>query len=283
VNAHAAWRLDLAREIGDQIRKINGVRAIVVGGSVARGYADHFSDLEIPIFWEKYPSDQSRNTILKALKADYFLPYNGPSMEDHLVIKGFQVDLWHNTVSYEDMVIEDVVERFDTDLGKSNFMDTIRHCIPLCGEEVIRRWKERAQVYPEQLALKNLKETLDGLVYEQLTLHAKRGNQTVFYGLISELQKRVFLLLLALNREYFPTYKWIYAYLEKVRLKPLETVSRMKAIYNSPADSAIRESQKLVAETLALVKKAFPKLDTDQPLKRVMATRAVFDEPIHLN
>ncbi len=282
MNSHAAWRLELATEIGNRVRKIDGIRSIVVGGSVARGYADDYSDLEIPIFWEKYPSDSSRRAILKTLQADYFLPYNGPSMEDHLVIHGFQVDFWHNTVSYEDMVIEDVVEQFDTDLGKSNFMDTIRYCIPLCGEEIIQGWKERAQVYPEPLVLKNLDENLDRLIYEQLTLHAKRGNLTVFYSLISDLQKRIFLLLLALNREYFPTYKWMYAYLEKIRLKPVDTVARMKAAYSAPLETAIQDSQKLVAETLSLVKKSFPKLESDQPLKRVMAARAIFEKPVHL-
>ena len=43
MNPHVQWRLDLAREIGERLRHFEGVRAIVAGGSVARGYADEYS------------------------------------------------------------------------------------------------------------------------------------------------------------------------------------------------------------------------------------------------
>jgi hypothetical protein len=34
------------------------VRAVLVGGSVARGCADRYSDVEIGLFWEAFPTDE---------------------------------------------------------------------------------------------------------------------------------------------------------------------------------------------------------------------------------
>ena len=54
-NPHVQWRLDVARKLAEKIRAFPGVQAIVVGGSVARDYADAYSDLELPIFWDELP------------------------------------------------------------------------------------------------------------------------------------------------------------------------------------------------------------------------------------
>jgi predicted nucleotidyltransferase len=49
-NVHARWRLNLAGQLAERMCAFAGVQAIVVGGSVARGYADEYSDLELPVF-----------------------------------------------------------------------------------------------------------------------------------------------------------------------------------------------------------------------------------------
>jgi predicted nucleotidyltransferase len=47
-NFHAVWRVDFAQRLVEGITPFQGVRAIVVAGSVARNYADEYSDVEIP-------------------------------------------------------------------------------------------------------------------------------------------------------------------------------------------------------------------------------------------
>ncbi|HRE27521.1 MAG TPA: hypothetical protein PK954_12870 [Anaerolineales bacterium] len=51
-NFHVERRLERARELAGPIARLAGVQAIVVAGSVGRGYADAYSDIEIPIFWD---------------------------------------------------------------------------------------------------------------------------------------------------------------------------------------------------------------------------------------
>jgi hypothetical protein len=282
LNRHKKWRLELAEEIAHKLRKFEGIEAIVVGGSVARGYADRHSDLEMPLFWETHPTDPVRKTIASDLGADFLTEYNGPAREDNLVIKDFQVDLWHNTVSQEEAVIDAVLNRFDTDLGSSNFMDTIRSCVPLYGQAVIQRWKQRAQAYPDGLALKNLRENIPYLENGHLEIHASRDNPTLVYGLISELQKRVFLILLALNQEYFPTFKWMYQRLEKMQFKPINVEARFRRAFSGPQDKASKDTFTIIEETLCLVERNYPQVDTASARRRLSSARIAHDTPVRL-
>ena len=272
-NPHTQWRLDIARHLAERIRAFPGVQAIVVGGSVARGYADAYSDLELPICWDALPTDETRLALVAALQGEFLHGYDGPALEDQLLINGFQVDLWHNTVAGEDAVIKGVLEDYSTDFGDSNFMDTVRACIPLYGDAIIQAWKRQAAQYPEALALKNIQEHIVAFDAGQLAVLAYRDNPTVFYAAISRLQEAMFLVLLALNRLYFPTFKWLYQVLATMPVKPVDVEQRFRQAFQIPYDDAVQDTTRLLRETLDLVQQHFPHLDTTAIARRLAYTR----------
>jgi hypothetical protein len=101
--------MQIARQIARRLQCYEGIQAIIVGGSVARGYADAYSDLEMPLFWDVLPSDAQRLQIVADLSAEFLYGYDGPANEDQVLIEGFQVDFWHCTVAGEEKVLEDVL------------------------------------------------------------------------------------------------------------------------------------------------------------------------------
>ncbi|MBN2392472.1 MAG: nucleotidyltransferase domain-containing protein [Anaerolineae bacterium] len=274
INPHTQWRLDVARHLAEQIRAFPGVQAIIVGGSVARGYADAYSDLELPIFWDALPPDETRLALVVALQGEFLHGYDGPAQEDQLLIDGFQVDLWHNTVAGEEVVIKRVLEDYSTDFGDSNFMDTVRACIPLYGDVIIQKWKRQAVQYPDALALKNIQEHITAFDAGQLAVLAYRDNPTVFYAAISQLQEAMFLVLLALNRRYFPTFKWMYQVLATMPVRPVAIEQRFRQAFRTPYDAAVQDMVRLLHETLDLVQCHFPHLDTTAVARRLAYTRA---------
>jgi hypothetical protein len=274
------WRLAFARSVCQRLRRYPGLRAVIVGGSVARGYADPFSDLEMPLFWESLPDDNKRLALADDLGAEFAEPYNGPAQEDNLLIQGFKVDFWHNTVACEEQVFHDVLEGYDTDLGSSNFMDTIRSCIPLHGEELIQEWKQRAQVYPDELVRRNLQQQIARLEDGQLEILAVRANPTELFGRIVRFQQSLFLILLALNREYFPAFKWLYPALERLPLKPPEAAARFRRAFTSEWGVAITDTRQMIAETLDLVEQQFPGCGAVEARRRLASRRQVWNEPI---
>ncbi len=276
-NPHVQWRLDIAWQLGERIRTFPGVQAIVVGGSVARGYADAYSDLELPIFWDELPPDEMRLALVAALRGEFLHGYDGPALEDQLLIDGFQVDLWHNTVAAEEAVFKTVLEDYSTDFGDSNFMDTIRACIPLYGGAIIRQWKQQAAQYPDALALKNIQQHIATFDAAQLGVVAYRDNPTVFYTAISRQQESMFLVLLALNRLYFPTFKWMYQVLATMSIKPMDVERRFRQAFEAPYADAVQDTTHLLHETLDLVKHHFPQLDTAAAARRLAYTRAMYE------
>jgi hypothetical protein len=279
---HIAWRLGVAERLAAHISALPGVRAIAVGGSVAHGYADAYSDLELPIFWESLPGDDTRHALVAALGAEFLYGYDGPSLEDQLLIRGFQVDLWHVTIAKEEATIDGVLRGYSTALGDSNFMDTVRACIPLYGEAIIRGWKERARDYPDELALRAIRERLPAFQISQLAVAAQRDNPTEFYAGLSQLQQALFLVLLALNRAYFPTFKWMYRVLESLAVKPADVAQRLHRTFAVPYPEAVADMARLLDETLALVEQRFPQLDTSRARRRLAYTRAAYAKPAEI-
>jgi hypothetical protein len=236
----------------------------------------------MPLFWEALPDDALRQEIAADLGATYLCGYDGPAYEDQLLIGGFQVDFWHSTVAAEERVLDEVLLDCDTDLGSSNFLDTVRSCIPLYGEAILARWKARARAYPDELAVRAIEESMARLDRGHVEVHAARDNPTMVYAAIAALQQQAFLILLALNRSYFPSYKWLYRSLEGMSVKPAAVESRFRRAYTGPLEPAIADTLAVVDETLALVEVLVPQIDTAPARRRLAAPRRVYERPVVL-
>lgn len=53
MNEASRWKLVLARRIADAYSPNPKVASVLLGGSVPRGFADRYPDLEIYVFWHK--------------------------------------------------------------------------------------------------------------------------------------------------------------------------------------------------------------------------------------
>ncbi len=279
MNPHAQWRVDFARRLVPTLATFPGLQAAIVAGSVARGYADARADLEIPLFWEKPPSDETRLGLVKALGGQFLYEYDGPANEDQIFINGLQVDFWQCTVPAEEEVIARVLANQDVSLGNSNFMDTLRACIPLYGDEIIARWKSAAQGYPSGLAEASIRASLPKLRIRELELFAARDQINAFYSELDRIQRAVFMILLGLNQRYFPTFKWMEQVLTEMPIQPAKTGARFRRAYEVPMGEAVPDMLALLLETLALVEAAHPNLDTRRARRDVAITRPRIEPP----
>ncbi len=283
-NLHIKWRIDLSQHLAKRLVTFEGIKAIVIAGSVARGYADEYSDVEIPIFWETLPDDTIRHTIVATLNADFLYTYDGPAREDQLLIKGVQVDLWHIAITHEEAILDAVLHEHHFDLSSLNALDTIRSCIPLYGEEIVRGWRLRAQEYPDRLAEKIIQEHIASFGIGELFIMAQRKNPSAFYAQLSFLQQEIFLVLMALNRSYFPTFKWLYHSLESMQIKPEAIGHRFRQAFEVSYEETITDTKLILEETLHLVERQFPHIDTTPIYRHLTYVRAAHNanEPVSL-
>lgn len=65
MNEVSIGRHTLAQQIAAHYSADPKVLTVIVGGSVARGCADHFSDIDLAIFWTESPKEKARRAIIK--------------------------------------------------------------------------------------------------------------------------------------------------------------------------------------------------------------------------
>jgi hypothetical protein len=282
-NPHTQWRIKFAQQLTKRLETFEGIKAIVIAGSVARDYADEYSDIEMPIFWETLPDDATRQAVVSALNGKFLYAYDGPAHEDQLLIDGVQVDLWDISTTHEEQVLVDVLHKHQFDLGTLNALDTTRSCIPLFGHEIVQKWKLRVQEYPDELAKKIIQEYLATFSIGELFVAAQRNNPTAFYSRLSVLQQNAFLVLLALNRRYFPTFKWLYHTLESLAVKPDSIDYRFRNAYEVPYTEAVEDMKLILEEIVHLVERQFPQIDTALVHRRLSYTRAAQNVNAHTN
>src|SRR5215207_3648665 len=126
--------LAIANHIAATYRDNPNVLVVMVSGSVARGYGDSYSDLEIGVFWIHPPSDDERKTAIARSDGEVwsFTGYQTePEVVAHehfglseMVVDGqpyrgsLMVSTNHLTRSGMERCLTDVLEQYDTALDK---------------------------------------------------------------------------------------------------------------------------------------------------------------------
>lgn len=261
MHSEVHWRREFAREIVAVLPPLPDLRAVMIGGSVARGYSDPYSDIELLFFWDRPPDRETRETIVQQWQAERRLPATHPSYDSALVVRGVPVDLWQRTVTDEEALLDRVLRDHSRDLTANADIDMVATGLPLRGADLIQDWQGRTATYPEELALGFLREQLPNFHMRQLGLAAVRDNPTAFHHTLTDLHCTLFLVLLALNGSYFPTFKWLYRRLDALPCVPSEVTARLRQMFSEPPSVAAMQLHDLLRETLALVEAHSPRLD----------------------
>lgn len=261
MNNHIRWRLDLARDLIAHLWRFPNIRAALVGGSVARGYCDAWSDLELLLYWDVAPDPAVRHAVMAAIGASFRFPPTDPGHDSAYLIGDFPVDVWYRTGAAEETALDAVLRDHSIDLEANGLLDTIQSGIPLAGNELIQPWKDRIAVYPEPLAVRFLEHYLPHFHLRHLQYAARRDNPTAFFHTLSDIQCSLFLVLLALNGRWFPTYKWMYQALDAMPVVPENIGRRLRQMYREPPLTATARLRGVLTETLTLVQTAVPQLD----------------------
>ncbi|MBX0316942.1 nucleotidyltransferase domain-containing protein [Planococcus glaciei] len=262
MNQHGKWRLELAQNLSRQLSEFSGIRAVAAGGSVARGYADAYSDLELLVYWHHQPDAETRLAVFNCLNAERRYPKMDVGYDSAYLIDGFPVDLWHRTLEQEEAAADKVVDQFSIDLDASNVLDTMQFAIPLYGAGYLQPIKERIGAYPDQLAVEFLEAYLPHFHLRQLLYAARRDNPTAFYSILNSILDGLFLVLLALNKSYFPTYKWFYKRLAELPVVPEQIDFRLRQLYVESPLFAVKQLTAILEETVALAERLYPQVDT---------------------
>lgn len=284
VNEATSWRLALARHVAAAYIANPGVKAVVVNGSVGRGSADRYSDIEISVFWADHPCEQDRRAAVeRAGGTDLQLwPLYQPDEEysSSYLVGGVKVDLGEFTVETMERFLDDVVQRADIADYKQILIAAVVYGTPVHSDTLIGRWRERAAGYPRELSR--------AMVLAHCTFNlssadmlAERDDLLMFYDLICTAQRQILGILLGLNRLYLanPRYKWLDQLVSELRIAPAALAFRLKQLFRTDPRLAVHALQAIIDETLALVEQHMPELDMSAASAQAHQRRTVLDQP----
>lgn len=250
------------------------VAAVLLAGSVARGLADEFSDIEIDIFWHAPPTDEDRSAPIE--RAGWPIVYrhvDEHEWADGFLIAGVKVDTSQFLVNTIDRWLDDALMRAETEPEYQVRITAIQHGQPLYGAELIERWRARTAEYPAALAHAMVAQYLDFRSCELMEMLAARDDVLLLHQDLVAVEQQILSVLMGVNRMYapHPFHKWLEWEIGQLTIAPPDLNRRLRQILRAEPRAAVDQLNQLIEETFALVEQHLPSFDTS-------AARAVFDE-----
>lgn len=258
------WRLDLARQIAPIYANDSRVEAIAVAGSVGRGCADRWSDVEIGVYWKEEPTAEERRAmvsrfgILDGDPTPFEMDGEDPGCEESDddvyvgggVRVGTNVELKHKTIQG----VEAFFGTWARDELPSGlrFPEAMTCAIPLYNEDLIAAWQESCALYPDVLVQQEIDSCLSPGRLWQLRQAVEDDDFVALRHTTARLVVGIIDTLCALNRFYTPSWKWNRWTIDRLKLKPDHLWVRIQSLFQTETDEVIAVVDSLLDDCIGL-------------------------------
>jgi hypothetical protein len=263
--------VNLAKVVVEPYLAKSGIRAALVGGSVGRGCADEYSDLELGLFWDEMPSEVTRRDAIEMLGATILaFDRDGSRGREHLEVRsaaGFSgtsmISCIHGTVADTEREIRAVLNDLDTSMERQALLSALATGHPLHGASMLEDWQSTVRSYPTDLAIKIIQENLWFGPFYIPEAYITRGDVVVLYGHYQRAIECLLRILAALNRQYYPSeeYKWTPQIISSLALKPDDLLNRMREVWSVALEESWPLLRGLLLETIGLIEENLPQVN----------------------
>jgi hypothetical protein len=248
----------------------------VLGGSVAQGVADRWSDVDTIVYWDAIDRDwlEEPRGALAGERFTWVEHYPGNACLEQYRFDGIKADVAHVRLGWLDELIEQTLSGTELDTTSLDVLRGVEESIVLFGEERYEPIRARVREYPDALRRAMVERHLTfypSWIYD--SMGRERGDLVVFYEYVLATMRNVVGVLAGLNRVYVAPdkLKRIGAVVARMELAPPDAARRLDALLALPREQVRAELDDLVGATLDLVDAHLPDVDTGKA--RVLWTR----------
>ena len=282
MNEATRWRFALAEQIGAAYASNDNAEVIMVAGSVGRGSADRYSDVEVDVYYAEPPTDAERIAAVERCGGTVeLLAQDESEWEEQMSIGGFHAHTSTFLVATMERYLREVVDQCSVAPEAQTRLFSLQHGVTLKGEDHVERWRAKAGAYPERLQHAMLDDNLRfGRFAHAAEMLAARDDLLALYEIFVEVGRHVLAALLALNRIYMPAPGYLKSMEETIGLmtiKPADLSVRLKRPFRIEPIAAVGELEALIGETYTLVETHVPAFDTAPYRAEVAGGRAAYD------
>jgi hypothetical protein len=247
--------------------------------SVAKGYADQYSDIEVTFLVDKVAEPIAYENWLRSVGAQVdpvTFAWGG----------GYTTKSWLNGVFIEaawrpmdalNAIVEKVSQAATTDHWRLVDAWHLVHAVPLRAGPQLSAWQKRLSFYPEELVPKLIADATRHLAephWYPLSLItafplALRDVPMLLSGELTWAIERTLRILFAFNRQWEPDYKWLKYEDRRLASKPADLVARVNNVFMLPnLRDRVQTCLQLLLETLTLLS---PEFDVAKEIEHVQA------------
>lgn len=232
------------------------VAGVLLAGSVARGLADDFSDIELDVYWRRPPTEAERVAAVEGAGwVRVYAEEDEHEWADGYMIDGIKVDTGGFLVSTIDAYLDAALERADTEPELQVRITALLHGEPLHGEPLVAAWRQRCAEYPVALAVAMVTNGLELRPRERLEMLVARDDLLLLHRDLLDNVQGLLDALFGLNRVFIPHpfHKWLSWEVSLLRVKPEDLVARIRELLVATPREAVEEMCALTEETFDLV------------------------------
>jgi predicted nucleotidyltransferase len=243
------------------------VRGALLVGSAARGDADFYSDLDLILYVDEVPSEETFADIRTAV--DGTEPTRRNPNEDvsseEFDLQGVRTEVSFIALAWIEARLDELldnIEDFDSSLQK--VLSGLDEGLPLHGEALIGELRGRVGSYPEPLrrAMVERRWKFFPLWYYGEAM-AARDAELWRLDMLLDAAFNLLAVLAALNRLYFTRFelKRMRALIGRMERVPSRLADRLESLFRLAPESAAAELGRLVEETKALIADELPDVE----------------------
>ena len=276
MNSRSQYLLELAKHNLSAYIANPKLRAAMVGGSVARGISDEYSDLDMSLYWDELPSEQELQLARRQNQGSERLWVIGDRSDGGFAeaysVDGVECQFGHVTVEQWEKDIAIVLEQYDVKYPLVKAMAGTLTGIPLYGEKLIQQWQASVANYPDGLAQAMVEEYLQFFPLWGYQKQLARRDATLFYyQILLESAQNLLGVLSGLNRLYYSTFQFkrMGLFIEEMAIAPTNLKSRLESLFQAEPPVAANQLESLVQETMDLIETQMPQVDTSSVRRRL--------------
>jgi hypothetical protein len=270
------YLMSLARDVADVYTTRTGAIAIMVAGSIAERLCDQYSDLDLIAYYDELPAETVIAAARDALGAGTTRPIGGSREEGSYAetfdLRGVDCQLGYATVAAWERDIDSVLVGLDVDSPIQKALAGTLSGVALHGDDLVQGWKTRLADYPDALAHAMVVRHLRFFPLWGLEGRLEARDATIWrFQALTEAAFNLLGVLAGLNRLYFTSFQFkrMRAFVDQMGVAPVNLASRIERLF-APGDSAAAlELERLVTETVDLVEREMPDVDTSRVRARL--------------
>jgi hypothetical protein len=256
--------LRIAKQISDLATEDIALAAALTG-SVARGNADEFSDIELRFFTQEFPDSSQKLIWLESIKAKDII-LDKKSIEDNsewvsFMYKGVAIELGWNSFDEQTKHLEAILKGQSVDRLSVIVAEILVNCFILKDHQYFNYWRQMLSYYPDVLQNAIIEDSsenflLPGFAAARWSLIKREEYFTLSDRLMTD-NINLIRLLFALNRQWEPDLKWLEVMLKRLENKPKNIENHLnKLIWNGNPSESLQQTLHLICQILQLLPKS---------------------------